>query len=334
MSSSNGNLRGRGASDNPKNRFELITIEREPDPDDDQLPVATQLYRERSRSILAKNDSPDVGFEVSINPYRGCEHGCVYCYARPTHEWLGWSAGLDFETKIVVKDNAPELLRKELASPRWRPQVIAFSGVTDCYQPIERQLKLTRRCLEVLAEFRNPFGIVTKSRLVCRDLDVLQEMARHNAAAVFISLTTLDDDLAARLEPRATRPAGRLAAIRMLADVGVPVGVLTAPVIPGLNDHELPALLQAAADAGAQFAGHVLVRLPYGLGPLFDEWLQRHYPAQREKVLGRIRETHQGKLNDPRFGAAWRVKDYLRNKSTICSSSAANEPGLSGGIRR
>ena len=297
---------GRGAASNPANRFELLTVESEPDPDNEGRTVPTQLFRERSRAIIAHNDSPDIGFSASINPYRGCEHGCVYCYARPTHEYLGWSAGLDFETKIVVKEDAPVLLRKELSSPRWEPQVIALSGVTDCYQPVERKLRLTRGCLEVLADFRNPVGIVTKNRLVCRDIDLLQELARHDAAVVFVSLSTLDDELAARLEPRATRPAGRLAAISELAKAGVPVGVLTAPVIPGLTDHELPALLRAAADAGATSAGFVLLRLPHGVGPLFDDWLQRHYPQRRDKVLSRIRETRGGQLSDPRFGSRMR----------------------------
>src|SRR5947209_2294940 len=237
-----GPLRGRGASHNPANRFETLHYERDPDaaPGDDPAP-ATQFLRDRTHSIITTNDSPDVGFSASINPYRGCEHGCTYCYARPYHEYLGFSAGIDFETKIMVKEDAPKLLRKELTSPRWQPQVLGLSGVTDAYQPIERHLLLTRRCLEVLVQFRNPVVIVTKNHLVTRDSDLLRRLAEHRAASVCLSLTTLDDRLAGRLEPRATRPRGRLDAIRQLTAAGVPVTVLVAPVIPGLTDHELPA---------------------------------------------------------------------------------------------
>src|SRR4051794_29539197 len=217
-------IRGRGATMNPANRFVQIHLERDPDFDPaEDLAPGTQVFRDETASIIAYNDSPDVGFTASINPYRGCEHGCIYCYARPTHEYLGFSAGLDFETKIMVKENAPELLRKELSAPKWKPQVLAMSGVTDCYQPIERKLKLTRRCLEVLAEFRNPVAIVTKNHLVTRDLDVLAELARHQAVAVFISLTTLDASLTPKLEPRASLPNHRLAAIQTLSRAGVPV---------------------------------------------------------------------------------------------------------------
>jgi DNA repair photolyase len=300
---------GRGAADNPPNRFELICHERDPDAPAEAGPgPATQFLRDTSRSILVTNDSPDVGFEVSINPYRGCEHGCVWCYARPTHEYLGFSAGLDFETKILVKEDAPELLRRELASPLWVPRPVAVCGVTDAYQPVERRLRLTRRCLEVFAEFRNPVTVVTKSRLVTRDADLLAELARVGAAAVHVSITTLDADLARSMEPRATAPAGRLAAVEELARAGVPVGVFVAPVIPGLTDHELPAILQAAAAAGARHAGFVLLRLPLGVADLFDGWLRRHYPERREKVLGRLRQMRGGALNDPRFG--WRMRGW------------------------
>jgi DNA repair photolyase len=296
-------LRGRGTSSNPANRFELILREREPNAADDGPAPTTQFFRDSTRSIIARNDSPDVGFEVSINPYRGCEHGCVYCYARPTHEFLGFSAGLDFETKIMVKEDAPELLRRELAAPGWRPQVISVSGVTDPYQPVERRLGLTRRCLEVLAEFRNPVAVVTKNHLITRDVDLLAGLAGHGAATAFLSVTTLDGGLARRLEPRATQPAGRLEAIAALARAGVPVGVLVAPVIPGLTDHEMPAILAAAAAAGARYAGYVLLRLPHGVADLFDGWLQQHYPERREKVLSRLRAMRGGALYESRFGA-------------------------------
>jgi DNA repair photolyase len=305
-------IRGRGAADNPANRFERLNYEADPSCDEVDRPApSTHFFRDTTRSIIVYNDSPDVGFSASINPYRGCEHGCIYCYARPTHEYLGFSAGLDFESRIMVKEDAPELLRRELAAPRWPPQVLAISGVTDCYQPIERRLQLTRRCLEVLAEFRNPVCIITKNQLVTRDIDVLGELARHLAAAVYVSVTTLDTDLAGVMEPRASRPAARLAAIQALNAAGVPAGVMVAPVIPGLTDHEMPAILEAAAKAGAVSAGSVPVRLPHGVGPLFEAWLSRHFPERKDKVLGRIRELRGGKLNDSRFGSRMRGEGEL-----------------------
>ncbi len=228
----------RGASTNPPNRYQPLHVE----PDEPASgAVATIYYRDASRSVLAENDSPDVGFRFSLNPYRGCEHGCSYCYARPSHEHLGFSAGVDFESRIMVKDDAPALLRRALAAPRWEPQVVALSGNTDCYQPVERKLELTRRCLEVFAEFRNPVGVVTKSALVARDADLLGELASHGAAHVCCSITTLDPDLARRMEPRAPQPARRLEAGAALTAAGIPVGVLIGPVIPGLNDAEIPA---------------------------------------------------------------------------------------------
>ncbi len=294
----------RGASGNPTNRFEHLHFEVDDtvDPEESPLP-RTQFLRDISQTIITKNDSPDVGFEASINPYRGCEHGCIYCYARPTHEYLGFSAGLDFETRIMVKERAPELLREELSSPRWQPKVLALSGVTDPYQPIERKLQLTRRCLEVLAEFGNPVVMVTKNALVARDADLLASLARRNAAAVFISVTSLDTKLRSVLEPRTSPPAARLAAIRKLADAGIPVGVLVAPVIPAINEPEIPAILAAAAKAGAKFAGFVVLRLPYAVAPLFEQWLTEHFPDRKEKVLNRLRAMRDGKLNDPNFGS-------------------------------
>lgn len=238
-------IKGRGASSNPPNRFEEIVFERDIDWNDDEEPsLRTRVYRDKTASILSYNESPDVGFDVSVNPYRGCEHGCVYCYARPTHEYLGFSAGLDFESKIMVKENAPELLRAELASRKWRPQVVAMCGVTDCYQPLERRFRLTRGCLDVFAEFRNPVCIVTKNFLVTRDLDVLGTLAGSQAASVYVSVTTLDATLAQRMEPRASLPKMRLDAIRRLTEAGVPAGVIIGPVIPSLTDHELPAILR------------------------------------------------------------------------------------------
>jgi DNA repair photolyase len=298
------NVRGRGAGSNPANRFEKRSVEADPDAEDPDAPLPrTQFLKDTSRSILAKNDSPDIGFERSINPYRGCEHGCVYCYSRPFHEFLGFSSGLDFETKILVKEDAPELLRDELSSRSWKPQTIAISGVTDAYQPAERGYRLTRRCLEVLAEFRNPALVITKNHLVTRDADVLADLARDRAAAVVVSVTTLDPGLARVMEPRTSTPARRLAAIETLARAGIPTGVNVAPIIPGLTDSEVPAILKAAAKAGASFAGHTIVRLPYAVKELFEKWLGDHYPQRKERVLHRIREVRGGALNDPRFGS-------------------------------
>lgn len=298
----------RGAGDNPVNRFEKIQIEPDtdwnPEEDFDGRPQGprTQFFKDRSKTVIARNDSPDVGFTASLNPYRGCEHGCIYCYARPTNEFLGFSAGLEFESKIMVKEDAPELLRAELVSPKWQPQVIFMSGVTDCYQPAEAKLKLTRRCLEVLAEFRNPVFIITKNRLVTRDIDLLSELARHKAAEVWLSITTLDAELRKVMEPRTSPPSARLAAIRELTQAGIPVGVNVAPVIPGLTDQEMPAILQAAAEARAKAAGYTVVRLPYGVGPLFEKWLETHFPDRKEKVLNRLCSIRGGKLNDSRWG--------------------------------
>ncbi len=294
----------RGTAAQPPNRFAATHRAALPEPDEPEpepLP-RTQFLPDRSVSVITYNDSPDLGFAASLNPYRGCEHGCIYCYARPTHEYLGFSAGLDFESRILVKERAPELLRRELAAPGWRPQVLVLSGVTDPYQPIERRLGLTRRCLEVLAECRNPVQIVTKNHLVTRDADLLAELARHRAAAVALSLTTLDPGLRAVLEPRTSPPAARLAAMRQLADSGVPVCVLVAPVIPGLNDAEIPRLLAAAAEAGARSAAMQMLRLPGAVAPLFVEWLERHFPDRKARVLARIRAVRGGRLNDPRFG--------------------------------
>jgi DNA repair photolyase len=300
-------IRGRGAASNPPNRFEPITL----DPDGDTLDAIdaedrrplpqTQFFKDNSRTVICENDSPDVGFRFSINPYRGCEHGCIYCYARPTHEYLSLSSGVDFETKIFVKHDAPQLLRKELMRASWRPETISISGVTDCYQPAERIFKITRSCLKVLAEFGNPVGIVSKSHLVTRDIDILSEMARKRLAAVFISITTLRAEVASTMEPRAPAPARRIDAIKKLSAAGIPCGVMVAPLVPGLTDHEMPAILQAAADAGAITCGYVPVRLPFAVKALFEEWLASNFPDRREKVLNRIRSIRDGKLNDSDF---------------------------------
>lgn len=281
------------------NRFERVAVELEvPGPER----VPTELLRDGSKSIIATNDSPDVGFSASINPYRGCEHGCIYCYARPSHEYLGFSAGLDFESRILVKEDAPELLRKELSSPRWVPKTIALSGNTDCYQPTERKLEITRRCLGVFAEFLNPVAVITKNELVTRDVDHLKVLAEHQAVAVSLSVTTLDGEIARRMEPRASHPRDRLKAIERLATAGIPVGVMVAPVVPGITDHEIPAILKAAASAGARTAGYVILRLPGAVAGLFESWLDEHFPDRKDKVLNRVREMRGGKIYDSSFG--------------------------------
>jgi len=290
--------RGRGSAVNPANRFTRIEV------DHDQPPerVKTLFLRDDSRTVIASNTSPDIPFEISLNPYRGCEHGCAYCYARPFHEYLGFSAGLDFETRILVKEDAPELLAQEIAAPGYRPRSIELSGVTDPYQPVERRLRLTRRCLEVLARTRHPVVIVTKNALVARDADLLGELARCGAARVLLSVTTLDPDLARRLEPRTSSPAQRLKAIGKLAAAGVPCGVLVAPVIPGLTDHEIPAIVEAAAAAGARYARWLPLRLPGAVETVFTAWLDEHAPLRKERVLSRLRAIRHGRLDETRLG--------------------------------
>ncbi len=324
-------IHGRGARDNPPNRFE--TLWSVPDhgqsrPDDPK--PNTHFRKDTSHSIITTNDSPDVGFDASINPYRGCEHGCIYCYARPSHEYLGFSAGLDFETNILVKGAAAELLRRELSSKHWKPQVLAISGVTDPYQPGERHLKLTRSCLKVLAEFRNPVIIITKNHLVTRDLDLLGELALHNTAAVFLSITTLDSSLARHMEPRASQPARRLDAIRILSGAGIPTGVMVAPVIPGLTDHELPSIVKAATAAGAKSANYVILRLPHAVKKLFEDWLTEHFPDRKEKVLNRIRAIRGGHLNDPRFKTRMKGEGIFADQIASLFSAACRRAGISG----
>ena len=296
-------IQGRGAVSNPANRFEKMAYQPDEFADDPELPSAkTEFFRDTSKSVISTNDSPDIGFSASLNPYRGCEHGCIYCYARPTHEYFELSAGLDFESKIFVKEEAPQLLRKELAGKKWKPQVLVMSGVTDCYQPIERKIRLTRRCLEVLLEFRNPAAIITKNRLITRDIDLLKQMAEYEGIQANISVTTLDAHLARVMEPRASSPDHRLAAIAQLAQAGIPVNVMVAPIIPGLTDHEIPAIVKKCAEAGALSAGYVVLRLPFAVKDLFEEWLKTHFPDRKDKVLNRIKAIRGGKLNDPRFG--------------------------------
>lgn len=314
------NSKGRGTGLEPGNRFERQRVELDPglfeemtacDPDFEIRRPETKCFRDDTQRIITQNSSPDLGFSFSLNPYRGCEHGCAYCYARPYHEYLGFNAGLDFETKLMVKSEAPDLLERELAKPGWSPHSLACSGVTDCYQPIERKFQITRECLRVLSEFRNPVGIITKNSLVTRDIDHLSELARFNASVVAISLTSLDRELAGVLEPRASRPEARLRAIQQLSEAGIPVGISLAPVIPGLNDHEIPALLEAARDHGALFAGYSVLRLPHGVKDIFSDWLDRNFPGKKEMVLGRIREMRDGKLNSSDIGVRMSGKGII-----------------------
>ncbi len=323
-------VRGRGAPGNPSSRFERLTIEIEPEASHDSPAPKTQLFRDTSRSIVSRNDSPDVGFSLSVNPYRGCEHGCIYCYARPTHEYFGLSAGLDFETRIFVKENAPALLRKALSAPRWKPAPIAMSGVTDPYQPIERRLEITRGCLEVLREFGNPVGIITKNHLVTRDIDLIAPLAAEGAAVVHLSVTSLDARLQRVMEPRTSSPDRRLAAIEKLSAAGIPVGVMIAPVVPGLTDHEIPAILEAAAAAGATSAGFIPLRLPYGVAPLFESWLDAHFPERKSKVLGRVREIRGGRLNDARFGSRMRGEGEYAGQLRALFDAARVKYGIAG----
>jgi len=321
--------RGRGASWNPQNRFESIEYVIDEDvPPDEQPDRNTEFFRDPARTIIAYNDSPDVGFEASINPYRGCEHGCIYCFARPTHEYLGFSAGLDFESRIMVKEDAPEMLRQELLSPKWNPQAIAISGVTDAFQPIERKLEVTRRCLAVLAEFRNPVVIITKNHLVTRDIDHLSELARHDAALVYVSITTLDPALARSMEPRASTPEMRFEAVRQIAAAGIPVGVMVAPVVPAITDHEMPRILAAAAEAGAHSAGYTVLRLPWAVSPLFQQWLEEHFPDRKEKVLSRIRDLRDGKLYDSTWGVRGRGTGLFADQIGQIFEIAARKAGL------
>lgn len=298
--------KGRGAASNPAGRFEsTIAV-----PADDgwgileepQTELATTVLPEPARSVISRNDSPDVPFDQSINPYRGCEHGCVYCFARPTHAYVNLSPGLDFETRLFYKRDAARLLAAELAAPGYRCRPITLGANTDPYQPIERHLRVTRELLEVMVQCRHPVSIVTKGTLIARDLDLLSALAAAGLAQVMVSVTTLENSLKRTMEPRAASPAARLAVIRALSSAGVPTGVMVAPVIPALNDHELERILAAAAGAGARFAGYVVLRLPREVGPLFREWLALHYPHQVRHVFDRLRDMRGGGDNDARFG--------------------------------
>ncbi len=295
---------GRGARTNPETEFEPLHVDFDPDAlDDDELrQVETKYFRDPAQSILSSNESPDVPFRYSLNPYRGCEHGCIYCYARPTHEYLGFSAGLDFETRLLVKENAPELLSERFQSENWTPEPVWLSGNTDPYQPVERKLELTRRLLEVFAHHRNPIGLITKNGLLTRDLDILADMANWNGVRVTVSVTTLDHELAGAMEPRTARPRLRLRVIEECAEAGVPVGVNVAPIMPGLTDEEMPRIIEAAAERGATSAGYTVLRLPGAVRDLFEDWLDRHAPDRKTRVLKRMKSLRGEEMNDTDFG--------------------------------
>ena len=302
--------KGRGAPSNLEGRFESWTREGLDDgwPHDDGAPppLQTEVTRERAKSIISRNDSPDISFEQSINPYRGCEHGCIYCYARPAHAYVGLSPGLDFETRIFAKVNAAELLRAELAAPSYRCKSITLGANTDAYQPIERELRITRSIIEVLAECEHPVALITKNALIERDIDLLAPMAARRLAGAYLSVTNLDAALARKLEPRASAPYRRLEAIKRLADAGIPTGVMVAPVIPFITDRYLEEILERAREAGATQAGYVLLRLPHEVAPLFKEWLATHYPLKAEHVLSLVHQMHGGKDYDSTWGVRQR----------------------------
>jgi DNA repair photolyase len=303
-------IKGRGAAIQTANPYLSIHLEADLEQvvhDDEYVAQLvrrpTEYLPDDSQTIVAENDSPDVGFRYSVNPYRGCSHGCSYCYARPGHEYLGLSAGLDFETKIMVKFGAAQLLRDFLARPAWKAEAIAFSGVTDCYQPAERQFRITRSCLAVAAECCQPLAIITKNALVVRDLDLLLRLAEYGAVRVSLSITTLDAKLVRAMEPRTSSPEARLRAISKLTQAGIPTNVMVAPVVPGLTDGEMPAILAAARDAGAQSAAYVVLKLPTTVRRVFLDWLARNYPDKAERIQSLIRSTRNGRLNDSQFGS-------------------------------
>lgn len=326
--------RGRGAITNRSGRFEGFTRVNLDDGwgalDDESPPLKTHTMIDSTRTIIARNQSPDIPFDQSINPYRGCEHGCVYCFARPTHAYLGLSPGLDFETQILIKPNAAELLRQELAKKSYRPSPIAMGTNTDPYQPLERELKITRSIVETLLECRHPMTLVTKNHLVTRDIDLYAALAQHQLIKVFVSITTLDRQLARKMEPRASTPAKRLAALQALSEAGVPTGVMVAPLIPGLNDHELEAIVEAAASAGAMEAERILLRLPLEITDLFQEWLIEHEPHRGLKIINQIKNLRDGKLNHAefhqRFIGSGPYADIIRQRfEVVCRKFKLNQ---------
>ena len=327
-------FRGRGTDQNPASRFDKIDYVRDTQEEyaDEKRPE-TEFFEDSSKSLITYNESPDTPGDASINVYRGCEHGCIYCYARPTHEYLSFSAGLDFETKILVKKDAPKLLRKELSKKSWKPQLLMLSGNTDPYQLVEKDLQLTRGCLEVLRDFRNPVGIVTKNSLVTRDIDILKELAEYKAVTVLISITTLDNKLATVMEPRTSKPRIRLETIRKLSEAGITTGVNIAPVIPGMTDTEIPEILKQSKEAGAVFAGYIMLRLPHGVRDLFLNWLEEYFPDRKQKVVNRLKELFGEKLYKSDFNIRGRGEgpfaEQVRNMFKIsCRKYGLNKEPL------
>jgi DNA repair photolyase len=306
--------KGRGAQIQTHNKFLKNRVDYshpEGIDESENKPYKTQFLIETAKTVVNKITSPDVGMEYSVNPYQGCEHGCVYCYARNTHEYYGLSAGIDFESKIMVKTNAPELLRKQFDHPKWKPAVISFSGNTDCYQPAEKKFKLTRQLLEICLEYGNPASIITKNSLVLRDIDILQEMASKNLVSVYVSVTTLRESIRQKLEPRTATAQKRLRAIQQLSEAGIPVGVMAAPMIPFINAHEMPDILKAAAEHGAKRAGYIFVRLNGSIGVIFEDWIRQQFPDHAERVLNNIKNAHGGQLNDSRFGTRMKGEGHM-----------------------
>ena len=326
-------IKGRGAADNPQGRFETLARSHEPGAESPSRPQ-TVVTLQQARSIIARNDSPDLPFTRSINPYQGCEHGCIYCYARPSHAYLGLSPGLEFETRLFAKENAADLLRRELSLPGYRCELIALGANTDPYQPIEREHRITRSILEVLWEFRNPVGIVTKGSLIERDLDLLEPMAREGLAQVFVSIGSLDGEIARTLEPRAAAPYRRVETVRRLSERGVPCGTLVAPIIPFLNDKDMEAVLEAVSEAGARMAGYTLLRLPWEVKDLFKDWLEQHYPLKAKHVMARIRDMRGGRDNDPRFGSRMKGEGQFAELLAKRFEIACKRLGLNAGGRK
>jgi DNA repair photolyase len=306
-------IKGRGAQIILENKYNQLYchLDNGYDPAEQNLNIPTEIYTESPKSIISKNDSPDIPFNYSINPYQGCEHGCVYCYARNSHEYWGFNASLDFESKIISKPNAPDLLRKRFNSKSWKPEKIILSGNTDCYQPIEKKLKITRNLLKVFLEFGNPVGIITKNILVLRDTDLLKKLAEENLVHIIFSISSLDENIRQKLEPRSATGFKRLKAIRKLKDNGIPVSVMLSPVIPGLNDHEIPTLIRESSNFGANDIHMTLIRLNGIIGIIFKDWLKKHYPEKEKKILNQIKSLHNGKLSESRFGYRMRGEGPL-----------------------
>ena len=325
-------IKGRGAADNPQGRFERLARTSEVETEIKSRPE-TVVTLQAARSIISRNESPDLPFNQSINPYQGCEHGCIYCYARPSHAYLGLSPGLEFETRLFAKENAAELLRKELSRPGYRCELISLGANTDPYQPVEREHRITRCILEVLWEFRHPVGIVTKGSLIERDLDLLEPMAREGLVQVFVSIGSLDGDIARTLEPRAAAPYRRVETIRRLSARGVPCGTLVAPIIPFLNDKDMEVVLEAVSEAGARMAGYTLLRLPWEVRELFKDWLERHYPLKAKHVMARIRDMRGGRENDPEFGSRMRGEGQFAQLLRTRFDVACRRLGLNAGER-